>query len=101
MGAALLFAVVVALPLGVIAAAFHRKPPDFLARFIALFGQSVAAPWLGVMLIFLFRGSTCAGAVVGRQPAAEHHPARDRRRRLLGCRSNQVAALEPAGSHGQ
>ena len=53
-GAALLFAVVVALPLGVIAAAFHRKPPDFLARFIALFGQSVAAPWLGVMLIFLF-----------------------------------------------
>jgi ABC-type dipeptide/oligopeptide/nickel transport system permease component len=54
MGAALLFAVLVALPLGVIAAAFHRKPPDFLARFIALFGQSVAAPWLGVMLIFLF-----------------------------------------------
>jgi ABC-type dipeptide/oligopeptide/nickel transport system permease component len=54
MGAALLFAIVVALPLGVIAAAFHRKPPDFLARFIALFGQSVAAPWLGVMLIFLF-----------------------------------------------
>jgi ABC-type dipeptide/oligopeptide/nickel transport system permease component len=54
MGAALLFAIVVALPLGVIAAAFHRQPPDFLARFIALFGQSVAAPWLGVMLIFLF-----------------------------------------------
>ncbi len=54
MGAALLFAVLTALPLGVIAAGFHRKPPDFLARFIALFGQSVAAPWLGVMLIFLF-----------------------------------------------
>ncbi len=54
MGAALLFAILVALPLGVIAAAFHRKPPDFLARFIALFGQSLAAPWLGVMLIFLF-----------------------------------------------
>jgi len=54
MGAALLFAVLVALPLGVVAAAFHKKPPDFLARFVALFGQSVAAPWLGVMLIFLF-----------------------------------------------
>ena len=54
MGAALAFAILVALPLGVLAAAFHRKPPDFLARFIALFGQSVAAPWLGVMLIFLF-----------------------------------------------
>src|SRR5438105_5862949 len=54
MGAALLFALLVALPLGILAAAFHRRPPDFLARFVALFGQSVAAPWLGVMLIFLF-----------------------------------------------
>jgi peptide/nickel transport system permease protein len=54
MGAALLFAILVALPLGVVAALFHRRPPDFLARLIALFGQSVAAPWLGVMLIFLF-----------------------------------------------
>jgi peptide/nickel transport system permease protein len=54
MGAALFFAVLVALPLGIVAAAFHRRPPDFLARFVALFGQSVAAPWLGVMLIFLF-----------------------------------------------
>jgi len=54
MGAALLFAALLALPLGVVAAAYHKKPPDFLARFVALFGQSVAAPWLGVMLIFLF-----------------------------------------------
>jgi len=54
MGAALLFAILAALPLGIIGALFHRGPPDFLARFIALFGQSVAAPWLGVMLIFLF-----------------------------------------------
>ena len=54
MGAALLFAIVLALPLGTLAAAFHRQPPDFLARLIALLGQSVAAPWLGVMLIFVF-----------------------------------------------
>jgi peptide/nickel transport system permease protein len=54
MGAALLFAILVALPLGIVAAAFYGRPPDFLARFIALLGQSVAAPWLGVMLIFLF-----------------------------------------------
>jgi peptide/nickel transport system permease protein len=54
MGAALLFAILVALPLGIVAAAFHRKPPDFLARFLALFGQSLAAPWLGIMLIFAF-----------------------------------------------
>jgi peptide/nickel transport system permease protein len=54
MGAALLFALLVSVPLGILAAAFHRRPPDFLARFIALLGQSVAAPWLGIMLIFLF-----------------------------------------------
>jgi peptide/nickel transport system permease protein len=54
MAAALMFAVIVALPLGILAAAFHGRAPDFVARFIALVGQSVAAPWLGVMLIFLF-----------------------------------------------
>jgi peptide/nickel transport system permease protein len=54
MAAALLFAVIVALPLGILAAVFHGRAPDFVARFIALVGQSVAAPWLGVMLIFLF-----------------------------------------------
>jgi peptide/nickel transport system permease protein len=54
MGAALGFAILVALPLGIIAATFHRQAPDFVARFLALFGQSMAAPWLGIMLIFLF-----------------------------------------------
>jgi ABC-type dipeptide/oligopeptide/nickel transport system permease component len=54
MGAALVFAFGVAVPLGVLAASFHRKLPDFLARFVALFGQSLAAPWLGIMLIFVF-----------------------------------------------
>jgi peptide/nickel transport system permease protein len=54
MSAALLFAVIVALPLGILAAVFHGRAPDFLARFLALVGQSVAAPWLGVMLILVF-----------------------------------------------
>ena len=54
MAAALLFALLVALPLGVLAATFHRKLPDSLARFVALIGQSLAAPWLGIMLIFVF-----------------------------------------------
>ncbi|MGI9145855.1 MAG: ABC transporter permease [Chloroflexota bacterium] len=54
MAAALIFALLVALPLGVLAAVFHRSAPDLLARFLALLGQSVAAPWLGVMLIFVF-----------------------------------------------
>jgi peptide/nickel transport system permease protein len=54
MAAALGFAILVAFPLGILAAAYHRRAPDFLARILALFGQSMAAPWLGVMLIFLF-----------------------------------------------
>jgi len=54
MAAALGFALLVALPLGTIGAAFHKGPADYAARFVALFGQSVAAPWLGVMLTFLF-----------------------------------------------
>jgi ABC-type dipeptide/oligopeptide/nickel transport system permease component len=54
MAAALLFALLVALPLGILAATFHQQLPDFVARFIALLGQSVAAPWLGVVLIFIF-----------------------------------------------
>jgi len=54
MAAAILFALLIAVPLGLIAAVFHRRPPDILARFIALLGQSVAAPWLGVVLILLF-----------------------------------------------
>jgi peptide/nickel transport system permease protein len=54
MAAALVFALITALPLGILAAVFQGRAPDFLARFAALVGQSVAAPWLGVMLIFLF-----------------------------------------------
>jgi peptide/nickel transport system permease protein len=54
MAAALLFALVVALPLGTLAATFHRRTPDLIARSIAILGQSIAAPWLGIMLIFLF-----------------------------------------------
>ena len=54
MGAALAFALLVSVPLGLVAAAFHDQLPDFVARVVALVGQSLAAPWLGVMLIFLF-----------------------------------------------
>jgi peptide/nickel transport system permease protein len=54
MAAALVFALLVSIPLGILAARFHRQLPDFLARTVALVGQSMAAPWLGVMLIFLF-----------------------------------------------
>ncbi|HET6317206.1 MAG TPA: ABC transporter permease [Chloroflexota bacterium] len=51
---ALLFAVLVGVPLGVIAATQPGKLPDLLARLIALLGQSLAAPWVGLMLILIF-----------------------------------------------
>lgn len=54
MAAAIAFAVAVAVPLGLLAASFHGRPPDLIARLVALFGQSVAPPWLGIMLIFVF-----------------------------------------------
>jgi peptide/nickel transport system permease protein len=54
MAAALVFALLLAVPLGVVGAMFHGKPPDGAARLVALLGQSLAAPWLGAMLIFLF-----------------------------------------------
>jgi peptide/nickel transport system permease protein len=51
---ALLFAVAVGVPLGVIGATFHGRLPDLLARTAALLGQSLAAPWVGLMLILIF-----------------------------------------------
>ncbi len=54
MAAALAFALLLALPLGILGATFHGRWPDLLSRIVALLGQSIAAPWLGVMLILVF-----------------------------------------------
>jgi len=54
MAAALAFALLLALPLGIVGATFHGRWPDLLSRLVALLGQSIAAPWLGVMLILVF-----------------------------------------------
>jgi len=54
MAAALAFALLLALPLGILGATFHGRWPDLLSRLVALLGQSIAAPWLGVMLILVF-----------------------------------------------
>ena len=52
--AALIFAVSLSVPLG-IAAALHRgKWIDWLARFLAVFGQATPSFWLGLMAIFFF-----------------------------------------------
>ena len=52
--AALLIVLVVAVPLGVVAAVNKGKITDTIARFIAVAGQSVPAFWMGIVLIQIF-----------------------------------------------
>ncbi|PZC46841.1 MAG: peptide/nickel transport system permease protein [Chloroflexi bacterium] len=52
--ASLLFAIVLGLSTGVIAALRRGRPADCLARLLAVFGQAVPDFWLGLMLIFFF-----------------------------------------------
>jgi ABC-type dipeptide/oligopeptide/nickel transport system permease component len=52
--AALTFALLVAVPLGIAAAVWHGRWPDALVRAVAVLGQSTAAPWLAAVLIIVF-----------------------------------------------
>ena len=52
--AAMVIVIAVAVPLGVIAAVNKGKIGDSVARFIAVFGQSVPAFWMGIVLIQIF-----------------------------------------------
>jgi peptide/nickel transport system permease protein len=54
LASALLVMLVLGLPLGMLGAAFHGQAPDFVARTFSLLGQSIAAPWLGLLLILVF-----------------------------------------------
>lgn len=51
---AFVFSLLIGIPLGVFAAVYHGSAIDFLSRLVALFGQSVPAFWLGLVLMFLF-----------------------------------------------
>lgn len=51
---ALLFAMVVGVPLGIIGALTKDRWPDHLARLIALLGTSVPVFWLGLLLLYAF-----------------------------------------------
>lgn len=55
-GLSFLLAVMIGLPLGVLAAVRRGSSIDALARGLALFGQSVPSFWLGVVLIAVFAG---------------------------------------------
>ncbi|WP_295265157.1 nickel ABC transporter permease [Veillonella sp.] len=45
---------VIAVPMGVIAAIYQNKWPDYLFRGIAFIGISIPAFWLGLMLLYIF-----------------------------------------------
>jgi len=49
-----LFAVVVAVPLGVISAKRRNEPTDHVARVVSLIGVSTPSFWIGLMLILIF-----------------------------------------------
>lgn len=52
--AALLLAVVVAVPLGILAGMFPRTPIDLLVRLLGLAGQTIPGFWLAMILILVF-----------------------------------------------
>jgi peptide/nickel transport system permease protein len=53
-GAALLLALCLSIPAGIVSAVRRNSPLDYLATVVALFGQSLPTFWLGIMLILLF-----------------------------------------------
>lgn len=52
--AALLVAIVISLPAGIIAAVYRSRWPDVTATGLAVLGQAMPNFWLGIMLILLF-----------------------------------------------
>jgi peptide/nickel transport system permease protein len=52
--AAMLFAVGVGIPLGIVAAVRQNRWPDSFARFVALLGTSVPVFWLGLLVAYVF-----------------------------------------------
>jgi peptide/nickel transport system permease protein len=53
-GAALLLALCLAIPAGIVSAMRRNSAVDYVATVVALFGQSLPTFWLGIMLILLF-----------------------------------------------
>jgi peptide/nickel transport system permease protein len=51
---AMMFAIVVGVPLGIVSALRHERWPDHLARFITLIGTSMPVFWLGLLFLYVF-----------------------------------------------
>lgn len=52
--AALIVAIILGLPLGMLSAVYKGSAIDMFSRSVALFGQSVPAFWLAIMLVLIF-----------------------------------------------
>jgi ABC-type dipeptide/oligopeptide/nickel transport system permease component len=52
--AAVIIALLISFPLGIVAALKQRGPVDYAVSIISLIGQSVPSFWLGIMLILIF-----------------------------------------------
>jgi len=52
--ASMLFAVAVAVPLGILSAVRANSPADYAGRLLTLAGQAIPLFWLGIMLILVF-----------------------------------------------
>ena len=51
---AMMFAIVVGVPLGIVSALNHDRWPDHLSRFVTLIGTSIPVFWLGLVLLYVF-----------------------------------------------
>ena len=51
---AMTYAILLGIPLGIVAAIFQNRWPDHVARFLALIGTSVPVFWLGLLFLYLF-----------------------------------------------
>lgn len=53
-GMALLIAIAISLPAGVISAVYRGRAPEYIASFFSVLGQAMPNFWLGIMLILIF-----------------------------------------------
>ena len=91
--AGVVFALALAVPLGIIAALRRGSTVDWLARFVAVIGQATPSFWLGLMMIFFFSvqlGWFPTGGREGGLSLAD--PARDR---VGSIRAGRDHAVDP------
>ena len=69
-GVAIIVAIVIAVPIGVLSAVKKDTPFDYVGKVIALFGQSLPAFWLGLMLMWVFAAQLGWFPVSGKEQGA-------------------------------